>query len=155
EVIEATSNHPFWVVEGDGLEQRERAEHVPNVSPDSRTPGRWVDAANVRVGDILLLKSGRRALVSQLTLRWVRQKVYNIQVEEVHCYAVGARQVLVHNKPLTSTVGTSGSTSRGVWDRVVVPESQAAQGLTPRQIAAQLPVWAEGEAAHGALVVDG
>jgi len=46
---------------------------------------------------VLLLKSGRRATISRLS---VRQKVYNFQVEEVHTYAVGNRQVLVHNKPM-------------------------------------------------------
>jgi hypothetical protein len=155
QVIEATSNHPFWVVEGQGLENRERPEHVPEVPPDSRTPGRWVDAANLQVGDLLLVKSGQQATVSHLAVRQVCQKVYNIQVAEVHSYAVGAGQALVHNKPVPSMLGPSFSTSGGVWDRVLVPESYSAQSLTPGQIASRLPVWAEGEAAHGALVVDG
>jgi len=59
-----------------------------------------VQAGDLRAGDVLLLKSGRRATISSLSVRQVRQKVYNIQMEEVHTYAVGTSEVLVHNKPM-------------------------------------------------------
>jgi hypothetical protein len=36
-----------------------------------------------------------------LNTRPVMEKVYNFQVEDLHCYVVGARQVLVHNKSAT------------------------------------------------------
>jgi hypothetical protein len=84
----------------------------------------------------------------------VRQKVYNFQVEAVHTYAVGTAQVLVHNKALASDL-PPGEGGLGVWAKVKVPDAQLAQGLTPQQIAARLPVWTEGQAAHGALVVNG
>jgi RHS repeat-associated protein len=100
EVIEATTNHPCWVVEGAGLEQRKQSDHVPVTPAGSRLRGRWIDAGNLLVGDVLFLKSGRHAIVSHLSVRQARQKVYNFQVEEVHTYAVGRSQVLVHNKPM-------------------------------------------------------
>jgi len=97
EAIEATGKHPFWVVEGPGLEDRPRAEHVPQTPLGAQVPGRWVDAGDLQVGDVLLLRSGRQAAVTRLAVRPVRQKVYNFQVEELHCYAVGVSEVLVHN----------------------------------------------------------
>jgi len=97
EVVEATANHPFWVVRGEGLDGRGRLENLPGTAPEAPPPGRWVDAGHLRVGDLLLLKSGRPAAVDRLVVRPVRQPVYNLQVEAVHTYAVGACQVLVHN----------------------------------------------------------
>jgi hypothetical protein len=38
ESIEATSNHPFWVIEGEGLEQWESSEHLPVTPPDAQLP---------------------------------------------------------------------------------------------------------------------
>jgi hypothetical protein len=112
EVIEATSNHPFWVIEGEGLERRESSEHIPATPPDAQLPGRWVDAGNLRAGDVLLLKSGRQVTIKRLSLRQVRQKVYNFQVEEVHTYAVGNSQVLVHNKAKAYQGAYNGPKSR-------------------------------------------
>jgi hypothetical protein len=59
----------------------------------------WVEAGNLRIGDRLLLKSGREAAVERLGLRHVQEPVYNIEVETVHTYAVGSCELLVHNKP--------------------------------------------------------
>lgn len=96
EVIEATDNHPFWVIEGQGLEPRGRPLDDYETPPDSSTPGLWVDAGNLRVGDVLRLKPDRQAPVTRLAVRQVRQKVYNILLDEdVHAYAVGASQVMV------------------------------------------------------------
>lgn len=71
---------------------------------DAQVPGRWADAGNLRVGDVVLLKPERRATISRLSVRQARQEVYNFQVEEVHTYAVGMSQVLVHNKPALNSV---------------------------------------------------
>jgi hypothetical protein len=59
--------------------------------------GRWVDAIDLRVGDVLLLRSGEQAAIISLVIRHARLPVYNFHVEELHCYAVGHVQVLVHN----------------------------------------------------------
>lgn len=60
EMVEATANHPFWVVEGDGLAGRNCSDHAPESPSNSRTPGRWVDAGDLLVGDVLLLKQANR-----------------------------------------------------------------------------------------------
>jgi RHS repeat-associated protein len=99
ETIEATSNHPFWVVEGIGGETRDRMEGIPEIPSGAKTPGRWVDAGNLRTGDVLLLRANRRATITSVAVRYVQQKVYNFQVEGIHTYAVGRVGVLVHNKP--------------------------------------------------------
>jgi RHS repeat-associated protein len=112
DLIEATSNHPFWVVEGERLDRRECPDHVPATPPDSQTPGRWVDAGNLRVGDVLLLRSERRASIRRLSVRHVQEKVYNFQVEEVHNYAVGVSQLLVHNKAKAYQRAYNGPKSR-------------------------------------------
>jgi hypothetical protein len=113
EVIEATGNHPFWVIAGEGLEQRERADHVPVTPLDARLTGRWIDARSLGVRDTVLLKPERRSTISGLSVRRVRQKVYNFQVEEVHTYAVGAIQLLVHNKPPEPVPGEGGPPGPG------------------------------------------
>jgi hypothetical protein len=96
-VVEATVSHPFWVVQGEGLDGRGQLQPLAETAPDAPTPGRWVDAGNLRVGDVVLLTSGRLVSVDRLVVRPVRQPVYNFQVEGVHTYTVGACQVLVHN----------------------------------------------------------
>jgi hypothetical protein len=117
EVIKATSGHPFWVVEGQGLEDRPRPEHVPDSPSNACVAGRWVDAGDLRVGDILLMQAGQQVSITQLTVQKVCQKVYNFHVEELHCYAVGTSQVLVHNNsainnivnPSGNPIGAAGS----------------------------------------------
>ncbi len=100
EVIESTGHHPWWVVRGEDLRERPQPEHVP-FNPDGYNgAGRWVDAIDLRVGDVLLLRSGNEAAIIQLIVRQARLPVYNFQVEELHCYAVGHAQVLVHNNSL-------------------------------------------------------
>jgi hypothetical protein len=105
ETIEATSRHPFWVVEGEGLGARPRPDHIPETPLNAPVPGRWVDAGELRVGDVLLLKSGDQAAVTRLTVRRASLRVYNLHVEGLYCYAVGARQILVHNNCGNPTQG--------------------------------------------------
>jgi hypothetical protein len=114
EVIKATSGHPFWVVEGQRLEDRPRPEHVPEAPASACVPGRWVDAGDLRVGDILLLKPGQRSPITQLTVYKVCQKVYNFHVEELRCYAVGTSQVLVHNNSAINNLLNPGGNPIGV-----------------------------------------
>jgi hypothetical protein len=100
EVIESTGHHPWWVVRGENLKDRPQPEHVP-FNPDGYSgEGRWVDAIDLRAGDVLLLRSGEEAAITSLVVRHARLPVYNFHVEELHCYAVGHAQVLVHNNSL-------------------------------------------------------
>jgi hypothetical protein len=97
ETIESTQGHPFWVIEGPGLGQRRQPEHSPKVPANSKVPGRWVDAGDLSVGDVLLLKHRKTARITALTIRPANERVYNFNVEELHCYAIGAAEALVHN----------------------------------------------------------
>ena len=101
ERIQSTYHHPYWVVEGVGLERRPRAEHIEDAwEPNASLPGRWVDAGDLLVGDVLLLRDGRRVPVEAVSIRQVATKVYNFQVADLHNYAVGRCGVLVHNNSM-------------------------------------------------------
>jgi hypothetical protein len=97
ETIESTVFHPFWVVRGEGLAERPTGEHLPTVPEGATTPGRWVYAHDVRVGDELLSRDGRILPVQGIRLQPYRDKVYNFHVQEFESYAVGQNSVLVHN----------------------------------------------------------
>jgi RHS repeat-associated protein len=97
ETVEATYRHPFWVVRGEELAGRPRLEHLPDAPAGCATPGRWVDAADLRVGDELLLRDGRVVAVEGLEVVPFAGLVYNFEVENLHCYAVGREGALVHN----------------------------------------------------------
>lgn len=96
--IESTQHHPFWVVEGEDLDARSKPDHLASASEEYPSiPGRWVDAHDLRVGDVLFLRGGRRAAIEAIASRQVATKVYNFRVDGLHNYAVGAGGVLVHN----------------------------------------------------------
>ncbi len=98
EWIESTRHHPIWVVDGKDLQIRPRPEHVKRAEQDAvGGMGRWVDAGDLRVGDVLLLKPDRRAKIRAIQVQLVVATVYNFQVEGLHNYAVGNARVLVHN----------------------------------------------------------
>jgi hypothetical protein len=105
-MIEATPNHPFWVVGGAGVWDRPVAEHVlalEQAQVDALRKGRWVDAGHLQPGDLLMVRSGQVTSVEEVASRRVKQKVYNLEVEGLHTYAVGLNGVVVHNdcaKPL-------------------------------------------------------
>jgi hypothetical protein len=93
----STCHHPWWVIRGEALAARPQPEHVPDNPKGFRGDGRWVDAIDLRVGDRLLLRSGEQSPITELTIQPTSDRVYNLHVEELHCYAVGIAQVLVHN----------------------------------------------------------
>jgi hypothetical protein len=56
EFLETTFHHPFWVVEGVNLDDRPEPDHIKSaIEPDACIAGRWVDAGDLRVGDVLFL----------------------------------------------------------------------------------------------------
>jgi hypothetical protein len=99
ETIESTMTHPYWVIQGEGLENRPRPTHVEIVRPEgATTAGRWVDAQHLREGDELFLRDGRAVAIRSIKNRQFSGKVYNIKVADLECYTVGVNNVLVHNK---------------------------------------------------------
>jgi RHS repeat-associated protein len=97
-VIEATDNHPFWVVSGDEIASRPLATDVPEDERAFNPSGRWVEARSLRVGDVVLLLGGETATITGLSERQEHLAVYNLRVEVNHTYAVSQAGVLVHNK---------------------------------------------------------
>jgi hypothetical protein len=97
ETIEATGGHPFWVIAGEDLDKRPIPQHCPAEEPNAAIPGRWVNAIDLRVGDVLFTRDGRRVPVTHVSVRQVKTTVYNLEVEELHNYAVGHTGILVHN----------------------------------------------------------
>src|SRR5262249_12981755 len=118
EAIESTAHHPYWVIAGEGLATRPQPEHIPDAPSNAAIPGRWVASNDLRVGDVLLLRSGERVPVTALSVYQSKETLYNFHVEGLHCYAVGNKQILVHN--------SSGESTR---DRVVanIAKSRAAR----------------------------
>jgi hypothetical protein len=100
ELIEATGNHPFWVVEGEALQQRARSDGMPESPAGSHPAGRWLALREIHLGDILLTKTNHLARVTSVNVRTVLMPVYNFEVADLHTYAVGNAEVLVHNKPM-------------------------------------------------------
>ncbi len=100
QAIESTANHPYWVVSGQNLSQRPPAADVPETERAAiaqATSGRWVQAQHLQPGDLLLIRSGQTATVEEVSARRAKLKVYNLEVADVHTYAVGDAGVAVHN----------------------------------------------------------
>jgi len=97
--VTATAHHPFWVVEGEDLERRPAPLHV-SVSADTgaSVAGRWVDALELRNGDLVFLRSVGPVAIHRVWRRESRGPVCNLTVRGLENFAVGDAQVLVHNK---------------------------------------------------------
>ena len=119
ETIESTYRHPYWVMRGEALASRPWLEHLEMIPSDATTPGRWVDSCDLQVGDELLLLDGRIVPVERVHYSPFKGTVYNMEVEELHCYSVGRNSVLVHNNNGPETgPGNSGAPTgsfHGKW----------------------------------------
>lgn len=77
EIIETTSNHPFYMPEQNG----------------------WKEAGNLKRGDIVLNSRGSEVKIESVNVinHFSSHTVYNFTVENNHTYFVGEQEVLVHN----------------------------------------------------------
>lgn len=72
-------------------------------------PGRWVNSHDLREGDVIFLKGRGPVTLRRVVQRHEQMPVCNLTVEELHTFAVGEMQVLVHNtsgtlpKPIRTT----------------------------------------------------
>jgi hypothetical protein len=98
ETLESTDDHPFWVVAGSQLDHRPSPRHVPAIEPNAALPGRWVDAGDLRRSDLLHLRDGRRVPIRSVRTRPADELVYNFEVADLHTFAVGNAEALVHNR---------------------------------------------------------
>lgn len=85
------------MIEGEDLENRAWPQEMPELPEVVSLPGRWVDAACLRGGDLLSLVNGKQVPVESVTSIPCAEKVFNLEVAEINTYAVGRIGVLVHN----------------------------------------------------------
>ena len=104
--VRSTYHHPYWVVSGEDLDERPVPDQLGDqlVSVDG-VPGRWVDAGDLRVGDVLLSRTGGNSTVESVETEHTQTRVYHIYVEELHNYSVGNAEWLVHNGHETNSPG--------------------------------------------------
>ncbi|MFM9962656.1 MAG: Hint domain-containing protein [Planctomycetaceae bacterium] len=97
--IEVTAKHPFGVIEGEKLTQRQHPGHLQTGEDQGRSiPGRWVDSHELQVGDVLVGRDGRPHQVQRVAIRDAQQApVCNLTIRDHHSFAVSDESVLVHN----------------------------------------------------------
>ncbi len=99
EPVIATAGHPFWVVQGDSLDQRPIPGELADATKVDGMAGRWVDSVDLQAGDQLLAADGHPVAVDAVTISHRDNlPVSNLTVEGDHCYHVGDAGVLVHNQ---------------------------------------------------------
>jgi uncharacterized Zn-binding protein involved in type VI secretion len=98
-LVEVTRDHPVWVVEGDGLPERGAAHGLrPGQDESGALPGCWVNAQDVRVGDLLLGLDGcRRPVIAAVEREVTAFTVCTLTVAQHPNYAVGEDSWLAHN----------------------------------------------------------
>ncbi|MDR1963126.1 MAG: HINT domain-containing protein [Planctomycetaceae bacterium] len=114
EIIDATGGHPFWVLHGENLENRPPCDCLPTCDQGMTPDGRWVYARNLQVDDVVRSRSFGTQKVSGLVISQTETLVYNFLVDDLHCYAVGYDEILVHNtnSPKTEKM----KPGKGGWD---------------------------------------
>jgi serpin B len=95
--IESTGNQPFYVVRGEGLASRPLPQDIPNEQERGTQHGRWVEARDLREGDVLKDKSGQGLAVTGLSSRHETSQVCCLDVELFHNCAVHRLGILAHN----------------------------------------------------------
>jgi ankyrin repeat protein len=103
--IRATGNHPFYVVRGDRLASRPSPQQIPEKERRMAGPGRWVEARDLKEGDRLKTKNDADLNITGLSTRDHKSKVYHLEVERYHNFAVHRAGVLVHNGPKAEAKG--------------------------------------------------
>jgi hypothetical protein len=121
EIIDATGGHPFWVLQGDDLENRPLCDCLPDCEQEMTPQGRWVYARDLRIDDVLRSRALGTQKVIGLEITQTETVVYNFLVDDLHNYAVGRDEVLVHNtngagNALEKTPRKSSKTLRKEWE---------------------------------------
>ena len=83
--VRSTFHHPYWVVAGEELDQRPQPDQLSEqLVAVEGVPGRWVDAGDLRVGDLLVSRLGGESVVEAVETAHVQTTVYHIYVEDLH-----------------------------------------------------------------------
>lgn len=119
--VTATAFHPFWVIQGDDLANRPTPRQVGDDEDQGGSlPGRWVNSHDLREGDIIVLKGRGPVTLRRVVQRHEQTPVCNLTVEELHTFAVGEMQVLVHNA--SGTAGGTRGTLNPQSERIIYRE---------------------------------
>jgi hypothetical protein len=145
DTMTGTDGHAVWVVEGEDLTSRPSPTHGAD-DPAGRTPGRWVGLGALREGDVVLTRQGRTARVMFVRTFRASELVYNLEVEGLHCYAVGSGGLLAHNgledpchlgSAMDAAKGTAAVPEKPVVkapEAGKAPEPSKAGGVTPEKV---------------------
>ena len=126
---------------------------VPESERSGLGLGRWVEARDLRCGDVLVLLGGEMAAVSSVSGRQEKTLVYNLSVEGSHTYSVSQAGVLVHNKALQAkpVAGAKAAASIGhnvPWAQMTQTQRNALKHSYMRHgKELGLPNWTESNAA--------
>ncbi|MDP3156044.1 MAG: FG-GAP-like repeat-containing protein [Archangium sp.] len=104
--LQVTGNHPLCVVTGAQLASRSRPEDIGEDSLACGSGGRWVEVAELLVGDVVAGAATELA-VEEVASHYSTSPVYNLQVGRTHTYAVGSLGILAHNKSMMTDLGTA------------------------------------------------
>jgi serine protease inhibitor len=96
--IQATGNQPVYVMRGERLGSRPIPEDVPKQEQRATAYGRWVEARDLKVGDVLRNKNGEGLVITGLSSRQEKTQVYCLAVERYHNCAVHRLGILAHNE---------------------------------------------------------
>ena len=115
--IEATGNHPFFVLSGSKLASRPLPAEVRKEEQEMAGTGRWVEARDLKTRDVLKSINGGEMIITRLLSRNEKTEVYHLVIEGYHNYSVGQAGILVHNQgqkeaAAAPSTGTGGSLAR-------------------------------------------
>lgn len=102
--VDATGNHPFFVISGDNLPSRPVPRDIQGEVTDLGS-ARWVEARDLRPGDLLKTCHADQVRIISVSSRRQATKVFNLEVERCNTYAVGRYGTLVHNKGRSESEG--------------------------------------------------
>ena len=96
--LRATGNHPFFVLNGNCLSIRPLPRDVPILEQEGLNGGRWVEARDLQVGDMLKNKNEDELIITSISSQFEKTEVFNLNIEYNHNYAIAGSGILVHNK---------------------------------------------------------
>ncbi len=135
--VETTQLHPFWVIDGEDLDNRPVREHLYAPPKESKLSGRWVDAVDLKAGDTVFLQETGPEKIEAVTTKPANYPVYNFSVDRLKCYAVGEKAILVHNSngievPGPISNGSTANLSKGTTLPRNMREQLAVQEVVSR-----------------------
>ena len=127
--VDSTAYHPFWVIEGECLENRSAVRHIPPTEDRGQSlPGRWVNSHELLASDIVFIRSVGPTQILRVTERLERTRVCNLTIRGLHTFCVGGARILVHNVSGSGGLETPSKPPEPVPAPPVPPGSAACAG---------------------------